>query len=84
MAKGESSARESNEAVSVSGAPFFFWQAVQRLDVPVLSLGKVTAGKIAVDDEDWGTIEQWKQLYDTAIENHLSKELDSEEALAMI
>ncbi|HET7899443.1 MAG TPA: AIR synthase-related protein, partial [Flavisolibacter sp.] len=61
-----------------------FWQQVQQLDIPVLSLGKVTSGTIAVDGQDWGAIDQWKNLYDTAIEKHLSKELDSEEALAMI
>ena len=61
-----------------------FWQAVQSLDVPVLSLGTVTAGNINVDGKDWGAIDQWKNLYDSAIEKYLSKELNSEEALAMI
>ncbi len=61
-----------------------FWQEVLRCDIPVLSLGTVTAGNISVDGEAWGEIDHWKSLYDTAIEKHLIKELDSEEALAMI
>ena len=61
-----------------------FWQEVQRCDIPVLSLGKVTGGSITVDGEAWGNVEAFQTLYDTAIEKHLTKELDSEEALAMI
>jgi phosphoribosylformylglycinamidine synthase len=36
---------------------------------PVEELGKVTEGSIAVDEVDWGSIAEWKQRYDTAIEN---------------
>jgi hypothetical protein len=44
----------------------------------------VTAGDISVDGERWGSVQEWKTLYDTAIEKHLVKELDSEGALTMI
>jgi phosphoribosylformylglycinamidine synthase subunit PurL len=47
-------------------------------------LGTVTGGKVVVDGQDWGNINNWKELYDTAIENQLSGELESEGALGMI
>jgi hypothetical protein len=37
-----------------------------------------------VNGEQWGNINEWKDLYDTAIEKHLAKELESEGALGMI
>ena len=47
-------------------------------------LGTVTAGTVVVEGQDWGSILNWKELYDTAIENQLSGELESEGALGMI
>jgi phosphoribosylformylglycinamidine synthase len=47
-------------------------------------LGTVTAGNVVVEGQDWGSILNWKELYDTAIENQLSGELESEGALGMI
>lgn len=32
-------------------------------------LGEVTAGNIEVNEENWGDIDTWKKMYDTAIEN---------------
>jgi phosphoribosylformylglycinamidine synthase subunit PurL len=61
-----------------------FWKEMEQCDVPFMSLGKVTIGTLKVDGELWGLIEDWKNLYDTAIEKHLAKELDSEGALTMI
>jgi len=61
-----------------------FWKAMERHEVPFVSLGKVTTGEVSVDDQSWGTIGHWKNLFDTAIEKHLTKELDSEGALTMI
>jgi phosphoribosylformylglycinamidine synthase len=76
---------QSRVIVSVSEkARTDFWKAVQASDVPFISLGKVTIGTLIVDGEPWGLIEDWKNLYDTAIERHLTKELDSEGALTMI
>ncbi len=37
-------------------------------------LGVVTTGSVEVDGMEWGAIEEWKEKYDTAIENYLSKE----------
>ena len=37
-------------------------------------LGVVTSGSVEVDGMEWGAIEEWKEKYDTAIENYLSKE----------
>jgi phosphoribosylformylglycinamidine synthase len=61
-----------------------FWKAMEEQEVPFVSLGNVTAGEVKVDGTDWGTVDHWKNLYDTAIEKHLVKELDSEGALSMI
>ena len=37
-------------------------------------LGVVTDGSIEVDGMDWGRVEDWKDLYDTAIEKCLARE----------
>lgn len=76
---------EAQSRVIVSVAP----ENVERMEgllqgFPYSHLGEVTAYNVAVDDEDWGTIEDWKKLYDTAIERQLSKELESEGALGML
>jgi phosphoribosylformylglycinamidine synthase len=47
-------------------------------------LGTVTDGEIKVDNQSWGSISKWKELYDTAIEKHLTKQLQSEGALEML
>jgi phosphoribosylformylglycinamidine synthase len=41
---------------------------------PYEKIGVVTTGEVMVDGEFWGTIDWWKESYDTAIENYLSKE----------
>lgn len=43
-------------------------------DHPYEELGVVTSGSVEVDGMEWGTIDEWKEKYDTAIENYLSKE----------
>ncbi len=43
-------------------------------DFPYEKLGVVTSGEIVVDGDFWGTIDWWKEKYDTALENFLSKE----------
>jgi phosphoribosylformylglycinamidine synthase len=47
-------------------------------------LGKVTNGAVIIDGKNWGGSSEWKELYNTAIEKHLAKELESEGALGMI
>ncbi len=46
-------------------------------------LGVVTTGEIEIDGMDWGTIMEWKHLYNTAIEKLLVS-TNSESALATI
>ncbi len=41
---------------------------------PAEKIGVVTSGEMVVDGDFWGTIDWWKDRYDTAIENYLSKE----------
>ena len=43
-------------------------------DFPFEKIGVVTSGEMVVDGDFWGTIDWWKDKYDTAIENYLSKE----------
>jgi phosphoribosylformylglycinamidine synthase len=76
---------QSRVVVSVSEAGVEdFLKTVQDSAIPSHFLGKVTGGTIKVNGEDWGRTEEWKELYDTAIEKHLAKELESEGALGMI
>ena len=54
-------------------------QNVQRFetmlgDFPFEKIGVVTSGEMVIDGEFWGTIDWWKDNYDTAIENYLSRE----------
>ena len=37
-------------------------------------IGLVTSGEMLVNGDFWGTIDWWQEQYDSAIENHLSKE----------
>jgi phosphoribosylformylglycinamidine synthase subunit PurL len=43
-------------------------------DFPHERIGLVTSGEMLVNGDFWGTIDWWKEEYDSAIENHLSKE----------
>jgi phosphoribosylformylglycinamidine synthase II len=43
-------------------------------DIPFEKIGVVTTGEMLVDGDFWGTIDWWKEKYDTAIESYLSKE----------
>ncbi|MCG2614994.1 phosphoribosylformylglycinamidine synthase subunit PurL [Terrimonas sp. NA20] len=53
------------------------------LNIPFEKIGVVSSGEIAVDGDFWGTIDWWKDTYDTAIENYLAKE-DAGSALTAI
>lgn len=61
-----------------------FLRHLEKSEIVHAKLGTVTEGEIIVDGENWGEIIDWKELYETAIEKHLSKELESEGALGMI
>ena len=41
---------------------------------PFEELGVVTGGSVEVDGMEWGQIAEWKEKYDTALENYLLKE----------
>lgn len=43
-------------------------------DFPFEKIGVVTGSEMVVDGDFWGTIDWWKDQYDTAIESYLSKE----------
>lgn len=47
-------------------------------------LGKVTIGEIVVDGNQWSAIADWKEIYNTAIEHKLAKDLESEGALGVL
>lgn len=44
---------------------------VSEVSVRYEQIGTVTTEHIVVDGEDWGTVKDWKEKYDTALENHL-------------
>ena len=41
------------------------------IKVPFTVLGEVTADEISVDHDHWGSISEWKQAYDSALEKAL-------------
>ena len=41
---------------------------------PFYKAGVCTTGEIVIDGEFWGSIDWWKDAYDTSIENYLNKE----------
>jgi phosphoribosylformylglycinamidine synthase len=73
---------QSRVLVSVAPAQFeAFEKAIRHF--PHLEIGVVSTGKVEIDGENWGDIRDWKELYNASIENHLSKEIESE-ALGML
>jgi phosphoribosylformylglycinamidine synthase subunit PurL len=44
------------------------------VDFPHERIGLVTSGEMLMNGDFWGTIDWWKEEYDSAIENYLSKE----------
>ena len=45
--------------------------------IEITELGKVTEGNIQVNGEDWGSIIDWKDRYDTAIEKIINTGMDN-------
>ena len=43
-------------------------------DLPCEKIGVVSTGELVINGDFWGTIDWWKDQYDEAIENYLSKE----------
>jgi phosphoribosylformylglycinamidine synthase subunit PurL len=67
---GEGQGRVVVSVAASSVAEFKKWVG----DLPCELIGMVTSGEMLVDDDFWGTIDWWKDEYDRAIENYLSKE----------
>ena len=66
---------QSRVVVTVSPAQrTAFLQHVAAGRTPVTLLGRVTKEEIKVDQESWGAVNEWKEVYETSIENYLSKE----------
>ena len=51
-----------------------FLRHMSKTELPFAKLGTVTNGGVIVDGQPWGTIKEWKEKYDTSIENYLAKE----------
>jgi phosphoribosylformylglycinamidine (FGAM) synthase-like enzyme len=47
-------------------------QNAKSANIEILQLGTVTAGNIEVNGGNWGSISDWKNKYDTAIEKLLN------------
>jgi phosphoribosylformylglycinamidine synthase II len=45
--------------------------AAEASNIAVVELGTVTNGSVAVNSSNWGSISDWKEKYDTAIEKYL-------------
>lgn len=50
----------------------------QLASIPFEKIGVVTSGQVIIDNETWESIDTWKNIYDTSIENLLSREVASE------
>ena len=61
---------EAQSRIVISVAPEKVAE-VERLlgNHPYQKIGTVTNSEVTIDGENWGTIEQWKDKYDTAIES---------------
>lgn len=46
--------------------------AARKHGVTMTVLGNVTSNDVFVDGENWGSITEWKNEYDTAIEKHFT------------
>ena len=64
---------QSRVVVSVKAANLAaFKQAAEAAAISITDLGQVSAGQITVNGSSWGSITDWKNKYDTAIEKRLN------------
>jgi phosphoribosylformylglycinamidine synthase subunit PurL len=64
---------QSRVVVSVKAANLAaFKQAAEVAAISITDLGLVSAGQISVNGTNWGSITDWKNKYDTAIEKRLN------------
>ena len=48
-----------------------FIECIEKTTVPFILLGHVTKGKVVIDDEHFGFITEFKEKFDSALENRL-------------
>jgi len=60
-----------------------FVMLLEKMEMTVTYLGKVTSGDIKVNRDNWGTVSDWKEKYENAIANLLAGH-ESEHALAAL
>jgi phosphoribosylformylglycinamidine synthase subunit PurL len=60
-----------------------FNMLLEKMEMTVTYLGKVTSGNININGEDWGNVADWKEKYENAIANLLAGH-ESEHALAAL
>ena len=60
-----------------------FNMLLEKMEMTVTYLGKVTSGNININGEDWGSVNEWKEKYENAIANLLAGH-ESEHALAAL
>jgi phosphoribosylformylglycinamidine synthase len=75
---------QSRVVVSVSpGQEAAMLEVLSTQGVPCEKLGTVTGGAVRIDGESWGQINDWKERYDTAIEQFMAGE-SAESALTAV
>ena len=75
---------QSRVVVSVSpGQEAAMLEVLSKQGVPCEKLGTVTGGVVRIDGENWGQINDWKERYDTAIEQFMAGE-SAESALTAV
>jgi phosphoribosylformylglycinamidine synthase len=47
-------------------------QAMTAALIPCIRLGSVSAGNIRIEGQDWGSIQDWNNIYDRSIEQHMA------------
>lgn len=60
-----------------------FMMLLEKMEMTVTYLGKVTGGAVKINGEDWGSVTDWKDKYDHAIA-HLLAGNESEHALTSL
>ena len=50
-----------------------FIECIEKTNVPFILLGHVTKGKVVIDDEHYGFINEFKEKFDSALEKRLNK-----------
>lgn len=65
---------QSRVVVSIdSGDSDLFMQQLAEFSVPFKMIGAVTTGNISIDGADWGSVADWKNPYDNALQNALEE-----------